>query len=122
MRWEQERRPFAFVFVRSEQLLFSEKLSQTVEVMIQTIEIFYSFQCPYSYLAIDRLSELETKFDIRSLWQPFSAKAAGQNYQSFPSSPERLSYIREDVSRLAQARGVPLVFPADWPERGAAAP
>lgn len=85
--------------------------------MIQTVEIFYSFQCPYSYLALDRLSQLEAKYDIRCLWQPFSAKAAGQNYQSIPSSPERLSYMKEDVARMATKNDVPLVFPADWPEK-----
>ena len=87
--------------------------------MIQTVEVFYSFQCPYSYLALDQLSELETKFDVRCLWQPFSAKAAGQTYQTIPPIPERLSYIREDVTRIAKARGIPLVFQPDWPDKEA---
>jgi 2-hydroxychromene-2-carboxylate isomerase len=84
--------------------------------MIQTIEIFYSFQCPYSYLAIDRLSEIQNKFDIRVLWQPFSAKASGQNFQSTPISSDRASYIREDVVRLAKQMEIPLVMHTDWPE------
>lgn len=85
--------------------------------MIQTIEIFYSFQCPYSYLAIDRLSQIDQKFDVRVLWQPFSAKAAGQNFQSSPVSSERASYILEDVARLAKVMEMPLVINADWPEK-----
>lgn len=84
--------------------------------MIQTIEIFYSFQCPYSYLAIDRLSQLESKFDVKVLWQPFSAKAAGNNFQSAPWPPDRASYIREDVTRLAKTMNMPLSIKADWPE------
>ena len=84
--------------------------------MTQTVEIFYTFQCPYSYLAIDRLTELESKFDIKVLWQPFSSKAAGNNHQNTPMTAERASYIREDVVRLAKKSNMPLVMRADWPE------
>lgn len=84
--------------------------------MIQTIEIFYSFQCPYSYLAIDRLSQLEGRYDVQVLWQPFSAKASGKNFQSAPYPPDQASYIREDVVRLARESNVPLVMKPDWPE------
>lgn len=84
--------------------------------MIQTIEIFYSFQCPYSYLAIDRLSQIERKFDVKVLWQPFSAKASGKSFQTGPFPPDRASYIREDVVRLAREMNMPLVIKSDWPE------
>lgn len=84
--------------------------------MIQTIEIFYSFQCPYSYLAIDRLSQLEGKFDVKVLWQPFSAKAAGNNFQNSPWPADRASYVREDVTRLAKKMDIPLVIRSDWPD------
>lgn len=83
--------------------------------MIQTVEIFYSFQCPYSYLAIDRLSQLDSRFDIKTLWQPFSAKAAGQNH-NYNIPPEKASYIREDVVRLAKAMEMPLIMRSSWPE------
>jgi 2-hydroxychromene-2-carboxylate isomerase len=85
--------------------------------MIQTIEIFYSFQCPYSYLGLERLSQIERKFDVRVLWQPYSAKAAGQNFQNSPFSPERASYIREDVVRLAKKMNMPILMRSDWPEK-----
>lgn len=85
--------------------------------MIQTIEIFYTFQCPYSYLSLDRLSQLEQKFDIKCLWQPYSAKAAGQNFQAGPSSMERTSYIKKDVARIAKKMDLPLVLREDWPEK-----
>ena len=85
--------------------------------MIQTVEIYYSFDCPYSYLAIDRLSQIEHKFDIKVLWQPFSAKAAGQNFQAAQMSQDRASYIREDVKRLAKSMEMPLLIKDDWPEQ-----
>ena len=86
--------------------------------MVKTVEIFYSFQCPYSYLAIDRLLQIESKFDVQVLWQPFSAKAAGQsggqpNNSQMPS--ERISYIQQDTVRLAKKMELPLVMANDWP-------
>jgi len=84
--------------------------------MIQTVEIFYSFQCPYSYLALDKLCQLESKYDTKFLWQPFSAKASSKNFQSPLLTPERLSYVKEDVLRLAKMTETPIVFPEDWPE------
>jgi 2-hydroxychromene-2-carboxylate isomerase len=85
--------------------------------MIQTVEIFYSFQCPYSYLAIDRLSLIEEKFDVQVLWQPFANRIPGKNLQSSQNiSPDKVSYIKEDVVRLAQLMEKPLVMRADWPE------
>lgn len=86
--------------------------------MIQTVEIFYSFQCPYSYLALDKLAQLESKFETKFLWQPFSAKASGKNFQPVGSgiAPDKASYIKEDVERLAKAMEIPLVFPEGWPE------
>lgn len=84
--------------------------------MIQTVEIFYSFQCPYSYLALERLSEIEHHYDVQVLWQPYSARAAGHNFQ-YNYTPERQSYIREDVVRLAKKLEMPLVMKGDWPEK-----
>ncbi len=84
--------------------------------MVQTVEIFYSFQCPYSYLAIDRLSQIEEKFDVQVLWQPYSAKAAGKGFQGSSIPSDKASYVREDVARLAKLMEKPLVIRADWPE------
>lgn len=84
--------------------------------MTQPVEIFYTFECPYSYLAIDRLSELDQKFDIQVLWQPYSARATGKNAGGFAVQNDRQSYIREDVVRLAKHMNMPLVMKASWPE------
>ena len=84
--------------------------------MLQTVEIFYTFECPYSYLAIDRLSQIEQKFDVRVLWQPFSAQATAKNMTGPMLPQDRTTYIKEDVTRLARSMGMPLVMREDWPE------
>lgn len=84
--------------------------------MTRTVEIFYSFQCPYSYLAFDRLSQIEKKFDVKVLWQPFSAKASGKNFQGAVIPQEKASYIVEDATRLSVEMKLPIVFKEGWPE------
>jgi 2-hydroxychromene-2-carboxylate isomerase len=84
--------------------------------MSTTIEVYYSFQSPYSYLALESLYELEKKHDIELIWQPFSAKASGNPTPATPLLPEKLSYLFEDTKRLAKDANIPIVYPESWPE------
>lgn len=84
--------------------------------MAINIEVYYSFQSPYSYLALEPIYDLEKRFDIVLLWQPFSAKASGQPLPPTPIVPEKLAYLFEDTRRISAETGIPLVFPEGWPE------
>jgi 2-hydroxychromene-2-carboxylate isomerase len=84
--------------------------------MAQTIEVFYSFQSPYSYLALEELFKLEEQYDVSLLWQVYSAKASGETTQAHPVIPEKLMYLFEDCKRYAKDNNTPIVFPETWPE------
>ncbi len=84
--------------------------------MAVTIEYYYSFQSPYSYLSLDSVYNLESSFDIDLLWQPFSAKASGEQVNAGQVMPDKLSYLFEEAKRTASELGLPLVFPEGWPE------
>ncbi|MDZ4785166.1 MAG: DsbA family protein [bacterium] len=84
--------------------------------MALTIEVFYSFQSPYSYLALEEIFALEDKFDVNLLWQVYSAKASGEQTPAYPVVPEKLMYLFEDCKRYAKDRNIPIVFPETWPE------
>ncbi len=84
--------------------------------MALTIELFYSFQSPYSYLILEPAYQLEEDYDIQILWQIFSAKAAGAPVTPTPVIPEKLMYLFEDTKRYAKDFNVPLVYPETWPE------
>jgi len=84
--------------------------------MTANIEVFYSFQSPYSYLALESIYNIEDNYDVELLWQPFSARAAGQQVTASPILPDKLSYIFEDTKRYAEEHGIPLVYPEAWPE------
>ncbi len=80
------------------------------------LEVYYSFQSPFSYLALESIYDLTKAFDIEILWQPFSAKAAGFPVTPSPVAPEKLSYYFEDATRFAKENRIPLVFPETWPQ------
>jgi 2-hydroxychromene-2-carboxylate isomerase len=84
--------------------------------MTINLEVFYSFQSPHCYLALDEIYDLGAKFDIELLWQPFSAKAAGQQVPPSPVNPDKLSYLFEDTKRTAEENNIPLIYPENWPE------
>jgi 2-hydroxychromene-2-carboxylate isomerase len=84
--------------------------------MTINIEVFYSFQSPYSYLALEQIYNLKKEFDIELIWQPFSAKASGQQTPHTPLIPEKLSYLYEDTKRYAEDLSIPIQFPELWPE------
>jgi 2-hydroxychromene-2-carboxylate isomerase len=81
--------------------------------MDHIVEIFYSFQSPYCYLAIDRLTQLNDKFDIKTIWQPYVIKST--NIGNAQMSDDHISYIKEDVARIAAKQGLPLNFIDRWP-------
>ena len=84
--------------------------------MTLNIEVFYSYQSPYSYLALEAIYGIAARFDVELLWQPFSAKASGQPITPSPLVPEKLTYLFEDTQRLAQENNIPLIYPEGWPE------
>ena len=84
--------------------------------MTVSVEVFYSFQSPYSYLALESIYALGTNYDIELLWQPFSAKASGEQITPAPVIAEKLAYLIEDTKRTAEENHIPLVFPEGWPK------
>ncbi|MFN9960408.1 MAG: DsbA family protein, partial [bacterium] len=84
--------------------------------MTVNVEVFYSFQSPYSYLAMDPLYDIQEKYNVDLLWQPFSAKASGNPVPQTGILPDKLSYLLEDTKRIAGDRALSLTYPENWPE------
>jgi 2-hydroxychromene-2-carboxylate isomerase len=84
--------------------------------MTNKIEVFYSFQSPYSYLAMDPLYDIQEKYNVELLWQPFSARASGNPVPQQGILPDKLSYLFEDTRRIAADRGLSITYPENWPE------
>ena len=84
--------------------------------MSLSVEVFYSFQSPHSYVALESIYDLEKNFDIELLWQPFSAKASGDQPVASSINPDKVSYLIEDTKRYAEEHNIPLTFPYSWPQ------
>lgn len=84
--------------------------------MVKNIEVFYSFQSPYSYLALEMVYDIQDNYEVEVLWQPFSAKASGQQMPAAGIIPDKLSYLFEDTTRFAAEHAIPLHYPEGWPE------
>ncbi|MEZ4753861.1 MAG: DsbA family protein [Bdellovibrionota bacterium] len=84
--------------------------------MSLSIELFYSFQSPYSYLALDSFYEIEEGYDVELLWQPYSAKASGEQVTGGPVIVDKFTYLIEDCKRFANDTNIPLTLPEEWPK------
>lgn len=85
-----------------------------------TMQFWYDFASPYSWLAAERLATLD---DVQVEWVPF---IIGPILRLRPDNPSPLQnappaqrrYRRRDVERLAAKQGLPLRWPSTYPRNG----
>ncbi|NNE40832.1 MAG: 2-hydroxychromene-2-carboxylate isomerase [Marinicaulis sp.] len=76
-----------------------------------TLEIFYSFRSPYSYLAIDRLIAIDHAYDIDTRFRPVRPLAMREPDFFERGRPQFLPYLFKDAPREAERWGVPFGLP-----------
>jgi len=85
-----------------------------------TLEFWFDFASPYSYLAASRIEALLSTLPIRLRWRPFLLGPIFKRRPSNPSpfqdaGPEERRYRRRDVERLCERYGIPLSWPSSYP-------
>ncbi len=82
-----------------------------------TLEFFYDFVSPYSYLAATRVEEVARRTGAELRWRPFLLggvlKAADNKAPA--DTPAKYRHLKVDVGRWAGRLGVPLAFPEKHP-------
>ncbi|MCA8888351.1 MAG: DsbA family protein [Parvularculaceae bacterium] len=79
------------------------------------LEIYWSFRSPYSYLAIDRLSQIATDYDIETAFC-FVRPLAMREPDFFERNrPQWLPYLFKDMMRESQRLGVAFALPRPDP-------
>jgi 2-hydroxychromene-2-carboxylate isomerase len=82
-----------------------------------TLEFFYDFVSPYSYLASTRVEEVARRTGAELRWRPFLLggvlKAADNKAPA--DTPAKYRHLKVDVGRWAGRLGVPLAFPEKHP-------
>ncbi|WP_113912051.1 2-hydroxychromene-2-carboxylate isomerase [Roseovarius dicentrarchi] len=87
------------------------------------IDYFFSILSPYAYLAGNRLEEVARAHDAQITYKPIDFMAV-MAHLGGPGGlhPARLSYMSQDIVRLADRHGMPLTArPAHWPANPAPA-
>ncbi len=88
-----------------------------------TVEFWYEFASPYSYLAAARIERLVAGTSIRLDWRPFLLGPILAQRTHDPSpfqnpTPAQRRYRWRDVQRLCVADALPLRLPSTYPRNG----
>jgi 2-hydroxychromene-2-carboxylate isomerase len=90
---------------------------------VATIEFWYEFASPYSYIAAARIEKLVAGKAILLDWRPFLLgpifKTRSHDLSPFQNpSPAQRRYRWRDLQRLCAAEGLPLRLPTTYPRNG----
>lgn len=83
--------------------------------MPASVDLFWSFRSPYSYLAMPGALALEKDFNIKLRFRPVLPLAVRDPSFFSPDNLKRAKYIRVDWVRRAEMLGVPHAWPSPDP-------
>jgi 2-hydroxychromene-2-carboxylate isomerase len=83
--------------------------------MDATVDLFWSFRSPYSYLAVPGALRLERDFRVQVHFRPVLPLAVRDPSFFSPDNVKRAKYIRVDWPRRAEMLGVPHAWPSPDP-------
>lgn len=80
-----------------------------------TVEIFWSFRSPYSYLAIGRIIALDTDYDVDLNFRPVRPLALREENFFQNVRPQFVPYLLKDVVREGLRLNMPIALPRPDP-------
>lgn len=83
--------------------------------MTLSVDLFWSFRSPYSYLALDRACVLAERYDLALQARPVYPLAVRDPGFFARTDPRFVRYVALDSRRVAQAEGIPFRFPRPDP-------
>ncbi len=86
--------------------------------MKNTVKFYFSFRSPYSWLAFSRIEKELTGLPVGLDYIPIFPPSQAGSSDGLNPPGEKSRYIVRDISRFAEAYGLPLKFPrrldTDW--------
>ena len=87
-----------------------------VEDMQKTVDVFWSFRSPYSYLVTPELLRLRDDYDVDVVLRPVLPIAVRDQSLLFSAGDRKKPlYIKLDSARRAEFLGLPMVWPSPDP-------
>jgi 2-hydroxychromene-2-carboxylate isomerase len=83
--------------------------------MTLSIDLFWSFRSPYSYLATPRLVEMQREYDLSINVRPVYPLAVRSGQFFSQVNPMWIPYLLRDTFRLSQMLGLPYAWPKPDP-------
>ena len=83
--------------------------------MTLSVDLFYSYRSPYSYLALPRTMQLVTDYDLAVNLRPVYPLAVRVPGFFKKTNPKFLPYVALDSSRVAKRENIPYGFPRPDP-------
>jgi len=83
--------------------------------MTLSVDLFYSFRSPYSYLALPRTVKMVADYDVAVNLRPVYPLAVRVPGFFKKTNPKFLSYVALDAPRVAQHENIPYRFPRPDP-------
>ena len=86
---------------------------------MREIDFWFSIGSTYTYLSVNRLSELSIKKNIKFNWHPFSVRKIMMDMDNIPFTPPskkiKSDYMWKDIERRAKFYGFEAKVPAPYP-------
>jgi 2-hydroxychromene-2-carboxylate isomerase len=79
------------------------------------VQVYWSFRSPYSYLATDRLVDLEARYDLTVEVRPVLPLAVRTPEFFTKANPLFARYLVRDCHRVGQHLGIPIRWPSPDP-------
>ncbi len=83
--------------------------------MTLSVDLFYSYRSPYSYLALPRIMQLVAEYDLTVNLRPVYPLAVRVPGFFKRTNPKFLSYVALDSTRVAKHENIPYGFPRPDP-------
>jgi len=83
--------------------------------MNRTVDVFWSFRSPYSYLATPGLLQVREDFDVTVQFRPVLPIAVRSKASLFTDDQRRVRYLMLDMVRRAEFLGMPFGNPSPDP-------
>jgi len=83
--------------------------------MTPSVDVYWSFRSPYSYLATRRLVELKRTYEVDIQFRPVYPLAVRKTDFFATVNPAWVKYVQRDAPRLAEFLGLPFRWPKPDP-------
>ena len=85
--------------------------------MSKTVEFYYDFSSPYTYIAAERIEGICQDNGAALIWKPFLLGGVFNEIGSTPAAQidNKIRYLRHDTVNCAEYYGVPFNYPEVFP-------